>query len=220
VSETVSAPNRLFWLASGNNLEFGGDILRRTIHVRLESDLENPEARKGFRHSPLLPWITKERPRLVVAALTILRGFLEAGCPDERLSTMGSFEEWSGIVAGAVVWIGLPDPQSTRVDLDVSADREKSTLAVLIDALAAACEGRPGGVTAKELLEAAGADARLTHLRDVLEDLPGNKGKTVGARELGDLLRRSRRRVVRGRRIDSRPDRTNVARWYVESVGA
>ena len=102
------------WYATGNNVILAADTARRTLHIRLESPLESPEERAGFRHPALLAWIRQERGRLAVAPVTILAAYCAAGRPDMGLRPWGSFEAWSGLVRQAVVWVGMPDPAETR----------------------------------------------------------------------------------------------------------
>ena len=85
--------------------------------MRLESPEENPEERTGSRHPDLLAWVRQERPRLTVAAMTILRGYCVAGRPDMGLTPWRSFEGWSDLVRQSIVWCGLPDPGETRQEL-------------------------------------------------------------------------------------------------------
>ena len=120
------------WYATGNNVILVGDTARRVVHIRLESPEENPEERADFHHPDLLAWVRQERPRLTAAAVTILAGYCAAGRPDMRLTPWGSFEAWSALVRQAVVWIGLPDPGSTRTELTSQADREAVALRQLI----------------------------------------------------------------------------------------
>jgi putative DNA primase/helicase len=53
---------------------------------------------------------------LVGAALTILKAYHAAGMPD-RPARLQGFEEWSDIVRGALMWIGLADPAETQDSL-------------------------------------------------------------------------------------------------------
>ncbi len=75
-------PLEVTWLATGNNLRLTGDTPRRCLYVRLESTLERPERRRDFRHPRLLEWLRRRRPRLLPAALTLLRAYVAAGRPD------------------------------------------------------------------------------------------------------------------------------------------
>ena len=94
------------FFASGNNMVFQGDMARRVVPIDLDPKIERSEERDNFRYSPLLPWILKERPRLVVAALTILKAYFAAGCPFQGVKPLGSFEEWSRLVRQALIWAG------------------------------------------------------------------------------------------------------------------
>ncbi len=110
-SRSFTAVNRLVWFCTGNNLSVRGDTARRVLLVCLDSPLERPEARSPseFKHPDLPAWVLAERPRLLGAALTVLAAFLRAGCPGGANTTVGSFEDWSMIVAGAIRWLGLGD---------------------------------------------------------------------------------------------------------------
>ncbi len=48
--------------------------------------------------------------------LTILGAYVQAGRPSMNLRHWGSFEGWSDLVRGAVVFAGLPDPGDVPVD--------------------------------------------------------------------------------------------------------
>ena len=74
--DSREAPLSMVWLASGNNMQFKGDTARRIVPIDLDPKMEKPEERIGFKHNPLLPWVQQERPRLTVAALTIVKAFL------------------------------------------------------------------------------------------------------------------------------------------------
>ena len=97
---TPDLPLRVTWFATGNNIILRGDSPRRVLHIRLESMEESPEDRKGFAHPNLLEWVRKNRGRLVVAALTILRGYVAAGQPDMKLRPWGSFERAGPSLSG------------------------------------------------------------------------------------------------------------------------
>lgn len=119
VSREVTAPLRPVWMATGNNVELRGDIVRRVNFIRLEADTDTPDARTGFRHDPLIPWIREGRPELVRACLTILRAYAVAGRPRVEMRPWGRYEEWSDHVRAPLIWAGLPDPCLTRDMLEV-----------------------------------------------------------------------------------------------------
>ncbi len=116
-NQTIDLPLLVTWYATGNNVILAGDIPRRICHVRLNSPEEALEEREGFHHADLRNWLHREHPRLLAAALTILRGYIAAGRPDMKLKSWGTYEEWSALVRNALVWLGLPDPGATRQEL-------------------------------------------------------------------------------------------------------
>jgi putative DNA primase/helicase len=132
--DSREAPLNMIWLASGNNMQFKGDTARRIVPIDLDPKMEKPEERTGFVHNPLLPWVQRERPRLTVAALTIVKAYFEAGCPSQGLAPMGSFEQWSDLVRQALVWAGEADPNEGRKDLEAESDPEYERLAGLLEA--------------------------------------------------------------------------------------
>ena len=84
-NELIEAPLRMTWYASGNNVMLVADTARRVCHVRLESRLENPEDRGGFKYPIIRDHVRQHRAALLTAALTILRGYITAGRPCQRL---------------------------------------------------------------------------------------------------------------------------------------
>jgi hypothetical protein len=161
--------------------------------------------------------------RLVAAALAMLRAYCAAGRPAMGFKTWGSFEGWSDLVRGAVVWSGLADPGETRAELD-EVDADNSVLADLL----AGWEELPdnwglAGCTVARALEALRDDAELQHysrLRSALGELcPHPAGQRPTARKVGYALRRFRGRVLSGRKLQTRVAAGNNL-WFVEEVGA
>ncbi|MCL2776815.1 MAG: hypothetical protein FWD73_02340 [Polyangiaceae bacterium] len=226
---SVALDNLTLWAATGNNLVIGGDLGRRTLHIRLESRVEDPEARTGWKHNPLLSWVSTERPRLVRAALTILRAHAVAGRPTEGVKPWGSFESWSAVVASAVAFVDMPNPQSTREGLSSSADTKKIAIRGLVDGWARLSSGTPKGITAKEVIERLYTPERLRghadpdgfdDMREAIETLvPTKPGMPPNHGKLGAQLRSIRRQIIGGRLIDGAPDRNGVMRWSVRTAG-
>jgi hypothetical protein len=203
------------WYATGNNIVLVGDTARRVVYVRLESPLENPEGRADFHHPDLLGWVRQERPRLTAATVTILAAYCAAGRPDMRPTQWGSFEGWSALVRQAVVWIGLPDPGSTRTELATQADREAVALRQLIvgwQEMDTAGVGMTVGAVLRELGE---HPREHEGLRAALWDIaPPKDAKTLNPCSIGMKLHHLRRRVVGGKYLDQR-NQHNTAVWFV-----
>jgi hypothetical protein len=191
-------------IATGNNIELCGDIGRRILLARIQSDLENPEDRTNFKHPLLLAWVRENRARLVTSALTIMRGYVAAGRPSVGVGTWGSFETWSRLVPSAIVWAGGADAQKARPAED--AEPEKMDLAALLNAWKPEHDRR----TAKELLASPLLNEILTSI--VPTEIGADRAKRLGRR-----LKKWSGRTVGGRRLVSEIDATTkVAKWIVE----
>ena len=58
-SRQVSIPNQATWIATGNNIQLGGDIPRRCCLIRIDAKVAKPWERdvNQFRHPHLIPWV-------------------------------------------------------------------------------------------------------------------------------------------------------------------
>jgi hypothetical protein len=217
----VEAPLHMTWYATGNNVAIGADTPRRVCHIRLESPEEKPEERKDFRHKNLLMWVGQEQSRLLASALTILRAYFVAGCPDLGLPAWGSFEGWSNIVRSSVVWVGLPDPAETRLLLQDQADVAAEHMALLLLGWEKLDPERQGITTAQVIhqLYKEPRDPPPDFHADLKEALESLLDK-LDARALGNKLRTYRRRVFRGRFFDQTGTKHHAARWAVYPADA
>jgi DNA polymerase I-like protein with 3'-5' exonuclease and polymerase domains len=220
-SEQPRVPLMTTWYGTGNNVILLADTTRRVCPIRLESPDEKPEERAGFRHPDLMAWVREHRRRLLVAALTILSAYCRAGRPDQRLKPWGSFEGWSALVRGSIVWAGLPDPGQAREELAAQADTEANNLRALIagwQEIDPDGEGKTAnGVV--ELLKGTADSGAYPALREALSDLFDLPlGKLPSPRALGNKLSKWRGRNVGGRCFDYR--RLEGSRsWFVRPIG-
>jgi hypothetical protein len=93
--------------ATGNNITFRGDMIRRGLVCNLEALDERPELRKF--QDDALDIVAADRGAYVAAALTIVRAYLTAGAP-AICPPFGSYSAWSTMVRSPLVWLGEPDP--------------------------------------------------------------------------------------------------------------
>ncbi|MFO0839079.1 MAG: hypothetical protein U1D55_11215 [Phycisphaerae bacterium] len=227
-SQEIELPLIPAWYATGNNVQVAADTTRRIIHVRLDVLDEHPEDRTGFKHPNLLPWIAEYRGVLLTRAITILAAYCRAGRPSQNLTPFGSFERWSAIVREAVVWVGLPDPCLTRTRLVEAADTTTDALVQFIAAWEQYDAYAQGFVISDmvntlypPLRENAPRDDASNAMRAAVENLIGcPPGKTPTARQLGNRLRRFRRRVIGGKYLgtdEARGGRGMV--WRLHAAG-
>ncbi len=215
---TGELPMRTVWSATGNNMAFGSDVARRVLPIRLQSELETPENRTGFVHPDLLEWVRVNRPALATAALTILRAYFVAGCPLQPDGSWGSYEAWSRVVRGALVWCGAADPLPTRKTATESDDT-KNLLAMLITGLEEA-DPDSEGITVKEI------ERLVTHRPDetptcptLLEAAAEICGDRFNGRRFGKKLKSFVGRPWEGRKIYGESSHGKVMRWMVKKSG-
>ena len=133
-TEGLTLPWRTVVFATANNADWSRGMNRRILHVRLESPFEQPEHRPldsyvhPERAGRMFEFVLKHRAEYVHHALTLLRAYFVAGKPEPL--TLGTFETWAALVAGAIVWAGGANPlecrpsQSGEESQDVEYGRE------------------------------------------------------------------------------------------------
>jgi hypothetical protein len=112
---------RTVWIATGNNITYGGDTGRRVLPIRLNPETESPEDRTGFSHPNLMDWVKANRAMFACDALTILRAFFLAK-PTLKIASWGSFQSWLETICASIVFAGAADPFSTREDAKENDD--------------------------------------------------------------------------------------------------
>jgi hypothetical protein len=157
----------------------------------------------------------RDRPALVVAALTVLRAYVAAGRPT-RLPPIGSFEDWN-LVREALVWLGEDDPTVTRERV-ISDDPRKGEVGELLELWYEAL-----GNQTVSLSEIAEKGARTTHgkINDLQQALAARTPKGVfNARSVGRYLAKHKDRLVGGRVLRCIDDPSGVKRYRVEVMGS
>jgi RepB DNA-primase from phage plasmid len=109
--------------ATGNNIGFLGDMIRRGLVCDLEALDERPELRKF--ETDALKTASVNRGDYLAAMFTIIRAYLAVGAP-EVCGPLGSYPDWSRMVRSPLVWLGEPDPvlsmDTVRAEDPVLAD--------------------------------------------------------------------------------------------------
>ena len=226
--ELMKLQNNTVLAVTGNNLILRGDLSRRILRVRLVTPLERPDKRNDFRHPDLFGFVKNNRPRLLAAALTILRAHAVAGFPmptvqitkpdgtvtTEPVRPVGSFREWDIIVRHAMLRIGLPDPAATQ-DEAHEEDEGDIKLLVFLRAWHRCQPGLEGTVTTiiKEIMQPeirqrqggsyASGNPEEENFKDALFELTETEvGKMPCSRTLGYRLREARDKRIGGYRVE------------------
>lgn len=106
VSDSFECEPRVTIFATGNGVNFGSDMTRRGLTIRLSTKLERPESREY--HSEPLAEVMRNRGEYVAALLTIARAYQTSG--QKMTAHLASFEGWSRVCLEPLIWLGLPDP--------------------------------------------------------------------------------------------------------------
>jgi hypothetical protein len=103
-NRSTSVENDRLWMATGNNLQLGGDMASRTVRVHLDPDMPRPEERDQtkFGIPNLDHWITRpENQRIVLGHLLVLiLDWIQAGAPRDTTITMRQFTQWAQALGG------------------------------------------------------------------------------------------------------------------------
>jgi hypothetical protein len=223
VSETLSLPNRALFVCTGNNLRLLGDTCRRILVARIDPQMERPYAR-SFDFDPE-QYAQAHRIDLVVAALTIVRGWITAGRPRLGAGRTASFEQWDDLVRQPVLWVsqvaadhddlpGLADPLDA-IERAFAADPETAKLTALLAAWSASFGGRPTPVKeAIRYAENPGTDPTALALAYALDEVAGERGR-LNARILGRWIERNVGRRNAGRWIEAGRLRDGNRTWVL-----
>lgn len=226
-SENVTVPTRVLIQATGNNIRVTGDLARRVLVSTIDHGVEAPE-RLSFPFDP----VVRVRERwwyYRAAALTVLRGFMAAGCPQSGAGQMGSFEQWDKLIRQCVVWLRneelaefeLADP-ADAVTANYAEDPDTMKLRSLLAGWQGIFGSRPLKISevVREANLAGCFGAPSEHretLAETLDEIAGERG-TINRRRLGRWIERHAGRIVDGRRIVKAGIYCGYARWRVEEV--
>jgi len=216
-TKTATVPTTSTWLATGNNLEFSGDITTRVIPCDLDAKCERPEERKF--QVDLYKYIPEHRGELVSAGLTVLRAYHVAGRPDQGLPVFGRFEDWSNLVRSPLVWCGREDPNLGRARLE-NYDSERRQIQAVLALWYAVFEKRiltTGDVVA--FLAGAELSDLQKLFKEELVSVAGDRSGDLDSRRLGHWLVKRERRIEKGLRVERVGQRQNAMLWQVAAVG-
>jgi hypothetical protein len=183
----MGGPLKNVWtlFASGKNLRVRDDVTRRSLLIRLDAEMENPQKRQ-FRGNPFAA-VQADRGRYVAAALTIVKAYHAAGRPG-RLPGIGDpFAGWSDNVRSALVWLGRADPVAT-MDESRANDPARQTRIAILQAIYSAYRNEP--VSAGHMIEdaKAGIIRRKSGERHDLSQAFAGGGSGGSASDLKDAI--------------------------------
>ena len=215
-SERVRFKNRTRVVLTGNNITLASDNARRTLVCDLQLQCESARDRQQeFAVPDLAGHIKANRPRLIVAGLTILRAYALQLQP-LRMKPLESFEDWSWRIRDALIWLGQEDPVSA-VQFDNDGTGEIAQAFAEIEAVSTAkrSTGNEAHFRANDLVNWAATNHVL---RDALEQAGCADSMSTG--KVGYWLRSLKNRIAGGRRLVCQQVNggRQPNRWLIDSV--
>lgn len=212
---TATVPtNSTLWMATGNNLQFRGDLSTRALVAYLLPREERPEERKFSVN--LHEVIPRRREELVICALKILRAYDLAGRPNVgNFSPFGRFEEWSERVRGAIIWLGLKDPCLSRKSVEEN-DTHRDELTNLLNCWHDVFGEKEHTIT-KAIDQSSFYGDENMDLLQCFTDIAEEYGK-ISKRKLGCFFRNNEGRIEGGFQLQRAGKGKSGMRWRVVKI--
>lgn len=222
-SEVKEVPWNTVICFTGNNIvdSVCGDTRRRVIPCRMEPDCEHPENRSGFKYPYLIGSARDMRTTLINDGLTLLRYHSSNGLKYDG-DLLGSFEDWTRVVVGAIRSAGGPDiMEAAKKMREVEDDDYNSTvelLRILKDKFI------NGATTADIIKRMEGTSMREGYtegdikLQNAVESVIYGR-KNITARVLGKYLSSQAGRIFNGLKIVKIGVSHKTTRWSVVEIG-
>jgi hypothetical protein len=206
--------------ATGNNILFKGDMVRRGLTCNLDALDERPELRT-FQYDPLRHALD-ERAAYIAAALTITRAYLAAGAP-QMCGALGSYAEWSRMVRSPLVWLGEPDPvgsMDSARDEDPELGDIRELFGLWLDYFDLDQEVTTGQIIEAACAPPAANDFNRQPLKELLLRVAGNRDVNgISSERVGWWLRGISGRVETGYRLNmGRLDKSRACFWLTKVV--
>lgn len=219
-SESATLPNRAMFIATGNNLRLTGDTCRRIFVARLDAQTDRPYARI-FDFNPLQV-VAANRLAYAVAALTVVRAFIQAGSPRHGEGRTASFDLWDDLVRQPICWLATiikeaPGPDLPALDDPLKAAErafEQDPLTVKHLALLQAWHAVFPG-TAATVARAVAMSENHELLRAALDEI-GGQGATINTRRVGRWIEGFVDRRIKDFWFERSKLLTGVQTWIVK----
>lgn len=120
-SRTIATVNDRLWMATGNNLQVGGDMASRTVRVHLDPNMPRPDQRDQTRFGipHLDQWITIPANQYTVLwhLLVLVLDWTQHGAPRATGLTMRQFTPWAQALGGFLNHHGIGGFLTNQADV-------------------------------------------------------------------------------------------------------
>lgn len=203
----ITFNNKLLVLITGNNIEFTGDMLRRVLKCRLDTQLQDPYTRHFF----FIPfqYIKNHRYKLVTAGLTIIKVYFESEYFQsnhyKNKGQLASFEDWDKLVRQPILWLSdtidsnkFQDPVDS-IKQSMKADPDTQVWSRILQELEQINELKEKWLEAKEIFQMILNSSNHLMIIELLQDLLNTD--EISHRNFGKALSFRKDKVVNNLRI-------------------
>jgi hypothetical protein len=205
-------------LITANNAAIGTDMLRRVLPVRIVVATDRPELTQ-YDFEPYAE-AKRHRPAIIAAGLTIARAWWQARetASGKLISkkTLGSFEDWAALVAGAVEWVVGVNP-ITLIEERKTEDPRRGDERQVIEALAA-WQGKLRDANGQPRTSWQAAEAAIGLGADLWAGILQFTGEHPSSRQVGKWLTRKKDAVLDKLMLTGKPDRNGVMAWTLRGL--
>jgi hypothetical protein len=211
VSKDVVCSTRTLFLFSGNNVQPVADMARRVLTIHLDPQCETPAARE-FKNPNREADTRRHRGRYVAAALTIIRAWIQAGCPKAAVKPVASYSRWGEWCRHSLIWLGQSDPAG-RLFEQLAHDPDAELLGRILEGWHSEYGERAKLV--REVIADVDNGVLSVDFREALLDAAGERGEVKG-KLLGWWLKKHTGRIVGGLKILKSDDSRGAVRWKAQ----
>jgi len=223
-NKMLHLPQESVWIATGNNIQIGGDIARRAIWVRLDANCARPWTRTGFKHPDILGWVEENHRSVITYLLIIARAWVLAGKP-KGSAHLGGFTEWAKTISGILEFASVSDFMGNSTQLYDLMDQDVQQWDIFLGEWYAVHGSNP--ISAKTLMDELSPGSSQIH-SNLKEAMPEDVQKAIqqGVRgnplKLGHVLKGHLNQVYpSGRKLTHEIDKhKGIALWWVEKKPA
>ncbi|RYD39097.1 MAG: hypothetical protein EOP83_37345 [Verrucomicrobiaceae bacterium] len=244
----MDVPNSSLLLFSGNNIDPVGDMSRRIMKIRIDTNMSDP-SRRTFPFDPV-DEASRMRQQIVAAVLTIVLAYRARQNPQRHGSgSTPSFDQWDEWVRQPICWLAQLQVEGAfkraKIELSVGqledpgeqlraatkTDPHRLALARLISAMEREIgNGAMSALSTKDILTKASSNnsdskspyrASSDNLHAVIGEIFPNAMNGVTTTKLGAYLRDHHGRAVELNgeiKLMNRSGNNNLMLWYVERL--
>jgi hypothetical protein len=169
VSEMVTTAASSVHFFTGNNISVCGDLISRTLHIRLDALRPDPENRK-FKHPDPIGWTEQNRGKILAALYTVLLGNPQLNKP-ANAENKTRFKLWWRLGGSAVEnAAALAGQKLDFRDLFLSQEGDDEDAASLADVLETLLKRWTGQFTANEVAKVVNNEYDQSPEKSLLRD--------------------------------------------------